>query len=125
MTAAQNGTGQVILPPEVRSDLDTLVELHQAVLRDEHPTPNDIELAAAQRIGVAVWTKQVDPRVTDPVVGGIVACAGLVFNQALMRLSLKKAPLHHMIVRVLDRRWNVPIGTAAVSLNTKTDRITL
>lgn len=123
MTAVTESTE--VLPTDVVDAIDTLRPLHESVLRDEHPTPTADQLAAANRLAVLVWKKELDPRVTDPCVGGIVNCAGYVFGQALMRLSLKKAPLQHMLARVMDRRWNVPIETAAVSLNPKTDRVTL
>lgn len=124
MTAAVTD-GTEVLPTGVVDDIDALRPLHESVLRDEHPTPTADQLAAAHRLATLVWKQELDPRATDPCVGGIVTCAGHVFGQALMRLSLKKAPLQHMLARVMDRRWNVPIGTAAVSLNPKTDRVTL
>lgn len=99
--------------------------LSAAVLRAEHPKPTSDELTAARAIGDAVFHDEVDYDAVDDVLPGLLAAAGAIVSESLLRLSTSRKPLAHLLARVLNRRWSVPIRTMAVALDPKSGKVQL
>jgi predicted metal-dependent peptidase len=105
--------------------LHDLEQLTASVLRDEDRKPTVAELDAARTLADLVFHQELGYDVIDPVLPGLLRCAGHTFQEGMLRLSCSKARLAHHLARVTNRRWNVPIGTAAVTMDPKTGKVAL
>lgn len=105
--------------------IQELEELSLAVLRDEDRKPTATELDAARQLADLVFHQELGYDAVDGVLAGLLRCAGHTFQEGMLRLSCSKARLAHHLARVTNRRWNVPIGTAAVTMDPKTGKVAL
>lgn len=105
--------------------LEALEDLTLRVLRGEHPKPTLDEATAAAAVGDLVFHQELGYDAVDDVLPALLCVAGQFFQDGLLRLASTRAPLEHLLARVTDRRWSVPIETAAVTLDPRTDRVTL
>ena len=123
---AKAATPTLLTDLEVETLVEALRPLHEAVLSGNAPAVTDAARHALHTLCVAVHQDRVDPHVVDEILGGFLTTAAAVVGEGLMALSLQKgAALEHRLSRVGRRRWNVPIGTAAVSRDPRNDEITL